>query len=196
MLNFVNAPAAPAPRAVHSTSLLSAAVPGWQPARWPRARGRRNPATRRAPQSGKGSQDLLYLAWPMMLFMLGRSRHSVMNLHVALILRSPLGHRPNSAPPLAVGVASCCSVLWFARCSSRSVGSSPDRVGSRVAPSRFRSSPPVWRASPSADRQSSGAIALFPRASPSLVFGASVVRAPVAWGGVGRCCCSRRWRAH
>jgi membrane protease YdiL (CAAX protease family) len=81
------------------------------------SQGKKKPGdkTRQGNPGKKSSKIVLYLAWPMMLFMFGAiSANSVMNLHGALDPPGSFWVTVEFSAALAVGVAFLLFVLWFA----------------------------------------------------------------------------------
>ena len=80
------------------------------------AQGKKKPGenTRTGNPGKKSSKIVLYLAWPMMLFMFGAiSANSVMNLHGALDPPGSFWVTVEFSTALAIGVAFLLFVLWF-----------------------------------------------------------------------------------
>jgi len=80
------------------------------------SQGKKKPGdkTRTGNPGKKSSKIVLYLAWPMMLFMFGAiSANSVMNLHAALDPPGSFWVTVEFSTALATGVAFLLFVLWF-----------------------------------------------------------------------------------
>jgi len=81
------------------------------------SQGRKKPGdkTRTGNPGKRSSKIVLYLAWPMMLFMFGAiTANSVMNLHGALDPPGSFWVTVEFSTALAVGIAFLLFVLWFA----------------------------------------------------------------------------------
>ena len=81
------------------------------------AQGKKKPGdkTRTGNPGKKSSKIVLYLAWPLMLFMFGAiTANSVMNLHGALDAPGTFWVTVEFSTALAVGCAFLLFVLWFA----------------------------------------------------------------------------------
>ena len=81
------------------------------------SQGKKKPGdkTRTGNPGKKSSKVILYLAWPMMLFMFGAiSFNSIMNLHGALDAPGTFWVTVEFSTALAIGVAFLLFVLWFA----------------------------------------------------------------------------------